>query len=619
MFIKNPTDLDVINQKYFEDKESKIFSFNYHSHNSLTENKIKHEIGENHLTENDRLKIFDLITQNRKWYKSKDKIIEFEGINLLEFFDTHEFYSYVIPEVVNFLTIKRIIETEKPSKIIITSNLAAIVKTLVDDEKISIFSNDTKEKLYHDTITIKQNISKFPITFKISKKNYLKIKKVLEQVVCTFFNLWHEFDDECEDTVLLLEFNPASFPDFLREFNNFNKNIILINRRRTPVWSIQSINALRKSKCKLVNFDEFLDEKEKKSIEIEKNNLLEKLDDLYDDEDLKLKFQIEDVSFWPIINEVIINTYKQRLNDYLVFITQIKKLFGKINVKSIISLNVVGETEKIILKINNNQKPSILLEHGFVERVDETARFDVLDYIDFQDKIAVWGEIKKKYLIEKYGIGKEKIIVSGSPRHDLFFQKKNIKKQKKEKIILIAPNPLTEESGLSNTELHLRYQKILKNIFSIINNFSNVKIIVKLHPGQSKHNEELKKVFKKIDSAVPIYLWTPVIDIVDSCDAVITIQGENWGMSTMILESILLKKPVMNIVLNEKLYDFDHVKYNAILEVSDKNDLSKDISNILFNEEFREKLIRNSEKFVSNFLSNQGKASKTLAKILCSY
>ena len=200
-----------------------------------------------------------------------------------------------------------------------------------------------------------------------------------------------------------------------------------------------------------------------------------------------------------------------------------------------------------------------------------------------------------------------------------FSKKKNIKKQKKEKIILIAPNPLTEESGLSNTELHLRYQKILKNIFSIINNFSNVKIIVKLHPGQSKHNEELKKVFKKIDSAVPIYLWTPVIDIVDSCDAVITIQGENWGMSTMILESILLKKPVMNIVLNEKLYDFDHVKYNAILEVSDKNDLSKDISNILFNEEFREKLIRNSEKFVSNFLSNQGKASKTLAKILCSY
>ena len=177
MFIKNPTDLDVINQKYFEDKESKIFSFNYHSHNSLTENKIKHEIGENHLTENDRLKIFDLITQNRKWYKSKDKIIEFEGINLLEFFDTHEFYSYVIPEVVNFLTIKRIIETEKPSKIIITSNLAAIVKTLVDDEKISIFSNDTKEKLYHDTITIKQNISKFPITFKISKKNFTFIFK----------------------------------------------------------------------------------------------------------------------------------------------------------------------------------------------------------------------------------------------------------------------------------------------------------------------------------------------------------------------------------------------------------------------------------------------------------
>ncbi len=621
VFIKNPTDLNVINHEYFKDKESKVFSFNYYSHDSLLENQIEHEIGERYLNQDDRLKIFDLVTKNRKWYESKKKTIEFEGINLLGLFDTHEFYSYVIPEVVNFLTIKRIIEKEKPSKIIITTNLSKIVETLVKDKKIEIkiFSNDNEEKLYHDTITIKQNISKFPITFQISKKKYLKIKKILEQTVCTFFNLWYKFNDECKDAVLLLEFDPASFPDFLREFNNFDKNIILINRRRTPVWSLQSINTLRNSKCKLVNFDEFLDEKEKNTIEIKKNSLSKKLDELYKDEDLRMKFQIEDFSFWPIINEVIINTYKQRLNEYLIFITQIKKLFEKINVKSIISLNVVGETEKIILNVNNNQKPSILLEHGFVERVNETTRFDVLDCIDFQDKIAVWGDIKKKYLMEKYGIDEQKIIVSGSPKHDLFFQKESIKKQRKEKIILIAPNPLTEESGLSDTSLHLRYQKILKSIFSIINDLSDVKIIVKLHPGQSKHNEELKKYFRKINSTVPIYLWTPVIDIIESCDAVITIQGENWGMSTMILESILLKKPVMNIVLNEKLYNFEHVKYNAILVVNDENDLSKNISDILFDEKFRERLILNSEKFVNDFLNNHGNASKILAKILCSY
>ena len=621
VFIKNTTDLKVIHSQYLNDIESNVFSFNYDSHNSLLGKKIKHEIGERYLNHEDRLKIFDLITQNRKWYKSKNGMIEFEGVDLLGLFDDHEFYSYVIPEVVNFLTIKRIIEKENPSKIIITSSFSRIVKTLVSKKKIEIkiFPNDIEEKLYHDTITIKQNIGKLPITFQISKINYLKIKKILEMIVCNTFDLWYKFNDNTKDVVLLLEFNPVYFYDFLNEFNNFDKNIILINRRRTPFWNFQTVNFLRKSKCRLVDFDRILNKKEIEGIKIEKNNLLEKLDELYDDKELEMKFQIEDFSFWPIINNVIINTYKERLDDYLIFIKQIKKLFMKINVKSIISLNVVGETEKIILNINNNQNPSILLEHGFVERVRDTSRFDVPDYSDFQDKIAVWGEIKKKYLMEMYQINEQKIIVSGSPRHDLFFQKNKINKQKKEKTILIAPNPITETSGLADTDLFLRYEKVLKDIFSILSKFSDVRIVVKLHPGQSKHNELLKENIKKINSKVPIYLWKPVMEIIESCDAVITIQGENWGMSTMILESLLRKKPVMNIVLNQKLYNFEYVKYNAVLQVNDVNDFSKNISDILFDEKFRNNLIQNSEKFIKDFLSNRGNASKILAKILCSY
>ena len=64
------------------------------------------------------------------------------------------------------------------------------------------------------------------------------------------------------------------------------------------------------------------------------------------------------------------------------------------------SLNEVGETEKSFLEYNNKNIPSILLEHGFIERIEKTKRFDVLsNYVNFKDKIAVWGDVKKEFLI----------------------------------------------------------------------------------------------------------------------------------------------------------------------------------------------------------------------------
>ena len=74
------------------------------------------------------------------------------------------------------------------------------------------------------------------------------------------------------------------------------------------------------------------------------------------------------------------------------------------------------------LEFNNKKVPSILLEHGFVERVDDTKRFDKRDDdINYKDKTAVWGDKKKEYLIHEYGIASDRIIVTGSPRHDDYF------------------------------------------------------------------------------------------------------------------------------------------------------------------------------------------------------
>ena len=56
-----------------------------------------------------------------------------------------------------------------------------------------------------------------------------------------------------------------------------------------------------------------------------------------------------------------------------------------------------------------------------------------------------------------------------------------------------------------------------------------------------------------------------------------------------------------------------------MITLSDKSDLEKNLSDILFNQEFRNELINNGRKHVRHFLSNCGTASEHLASILGSY
>jgi len=89
--------------------------------------------------------------------------------------------------------------------------------------------------------------------------------------------------------------------------------------------------------------------------------------------------------------------------------------------------------------------------------------------------------------------------------------------------------------------------------------------------------------------------------------------------STIILESLILNKPTMNIILDNHFYEFEYVKDDAVVSVSDKDDLGKNLYDLLFDDLKRDLLISNGKKFLKNYLNNQGTASKNLAKVLNSF
>lgn len=619
VLIDSILDFNVIPKEILQNKNAKIFSLSLEVHNKLQTDEIAHDIADELLTEEERLQLFDKSLEFLSWpSRVSSDDLKFEGVNLLKIFDTHEFHSYLMPNLVKLLTVKRIIEKEKPTKIICTNSLSNIIQSIAQDSiETKIFLNNVEQKLLWDTINIKYNLGPIPISINLSKNNYLKIKKFVESILGFFYGFWIDHNSTKRKSIVFLEFNTEYFSTLLKSMKNYNGNIILVNRRRSAVWSMTATNIVRKSGCKVLNFDNILNKDEERTIHLLVKEYTKKIEQFWEDSEfLNDIFQIENCSFWNIIKEVIMKKYSEKLSEFILLIWSAKNTFQIMDVQCIVSLNEIGETERAFLEFNNKKIPSILLEHGFVERVDDTKRFDQLLYVNFKDNIAVWGNKKKEYLIHEYGIAPDKIIVTGSPRHDVYFNSRIEKNQSQEIIVLLAPNPITEISGLASTNLELKFENTIKEVISILKKLDNVKIIVKLHQIQLKHNQQIHSLIKKIDNTIPVYSISPVIETINNADVVIVISSESFGTSTILLESIILGKPTMNIILDDNIPAFTHVKDKAILTISDNSDLEKNLKKILFDDDFRKELRKNADAFVEKFMSYRGNASEKFASIL---
>jgi len=137
--------------------------------------------------------------------------------------------------------------------------------------------------------------------------------------------------------------------------------------------------------------------------------------------------------------------------------------------------------------------------------------------------------------------------------------------------------------------------------------------VVKLHPGLDPHNNELKKIFQT-NSNFPIYQNASVKELLMKSHSVINISPEGFDPSTIILESLILDIPIMNIILDRNVYDFEFNKLNAILTSFDDEHLSAHIQKLFFDESLRLMLKNNGKNFLTTYMVNLGNASDKLVE-----
>ena len=223
------------------------------------------------------------------------------------------------------------------------------------------------------------------------------------------------------------------------------------------------------------------------------------------------------------------------------------------------------------------------------------------------DKFAVMGASAANQLI-KCGVSNDKIEITGQPRFDNLYQlKKHHDKRKtieklglveNKKIVVLATQPVNE----------CETRALLCCVYSTIKEFPDIQLIVKPHPAESIDlHEDVAKI-----TSIKNYIIScdDIHELLNICDTLITIH------STVALEAMLFGKPVITINLTGKKDRIAYAQEGAAIGIYSEDMLALALKNALYDDEVRNNLARNQEKFSYEYTYKfDGKASERIVEL----
>lgn len=600
-FLKN------FDEKYIEkiDENSIIFPLDYKSLDILEKRKRKFEIIDSYLTDDERKELFSKCREGWERISQKqNEELKFENINIFRIIDRNEILEYLMEVSSETILINRVIKKKNPDEILAPKKILNVVEKKNGMKMTEIYEYDEHE-LSFDYVNIRKKIGIVEINSKISRKKFKKIKKIL-----SFFNKILIRNNQLDDNkkIILLEFDPELYENLLKQINEIGYTPVLVNFRKPAVSSNNSLNIIKKTKSIVFSSDmlQINDKSGFKIIEKKSKKIIEHIQKNIDFNE----FDFFEVNLSNVIKKQVVKILNERIEEYFWQIECCKFLDGRNDVVAGLSLNLSGETEVIFSKIKKNTE-MILLQHGFSNYYDFNLYSDTLDDYDLiEDKIAVWGNPVKNYLIKNNVCKDENIIISGSPRHENFVPNK--KKISNEKIIVITPRPLIKHVEGIKLELQLRYEIILKQLIYLFQNRTDIKIIFKLHPQQNFHNKIIKSTISKLNSKIEILQDDPINEVLKKADFLINISPDNLDASTVVFESMLQEIPIINIKLQKNSWIYDFEKMNAVKSFNYDSNFGGEILKLIDNQDIQKIQITNIQKFLKFYLYNRQSASKNL-------
>ena len=593
-------------EKFISKNDSIIITFDYKSHELLTLRKVSHKVSDSFLDEKDIRFLQKETYRLTKWFETKvSDSITYDNINLGELFYI-DFYFILLPIMKKFFEVMRIIKKYPNARFFASSDHYDIIKQF-SQSVISLGGKKLSTRFYLDMISNRFEIGGKNFTINLSKKRYNSLKKLSEKIMIKKIQKMNP----SKKTILFTEFDPLRYSKIFSPELRDTSNILLYNRRRPTIWNLQSLSILKKSGCGIISEDNLMDKTLSSSIK--KNSELSEnfIQSLLDHEDfLESFFSINEISFWSSIRSSFIQLCKIRFKNALSEIMLAKKLFEKFTPSAVIVLSEMGFQEQILIQVAKKFQTSvILLQHGI--NFDDKAAFEANQFLgvipNHSDKIAVWGQVDKKYL-EECKIPLKKIQIIGNPYFDKLFEENNQTLAENKGFVLLAAQSPNVGSFVIDAEIKTmeKYLEAIRTICKTVLK-TDKELVIKLHPDPSEL--DITPFVKKIDPKIRVIKAGSISDLIRTCDTLVTID-----ISTVTLEAQIFEKPVISVsVKNYNIGDDNcsFFKSKSCIRTELQN-FDMNFNRLLQDQEFKHETINRGKKYVNDCLSNQGNASRKL-------
>ena len=603
------------NIKNFFKKENNlsIISFDYKSHKKLENGNIPHQISDDYITDLQCKTIQDYVYKFTYWYFEKDfsKFLEYREINLGRLFQD-ELLNFFVRFLKKFKEIEIIFASNQNKEFLAENELFDIIQFFTNSTLNLQKSTKKFHSFPHEEMRVNLKIAGYEKSLFLSRDRYLKLKKLTDFLINNMFN--PKITDNTKTKILFAEYNTERYKELFLKSKKFNAEIFFYGKRRPAFWNGSTLKTIRNSKCKIITNHLIYDNVAKHEEKLGIKKMQTQLSELWKkNSSLEKFFTFGDFEVFTLIKPVLVELIENRLSHTIHEIELVNRMFQKIRFDFSVIINELGFSEQIISCLSKTYKVKCIhMQEGF--HWDTIAAHANLTsqgaYLHDADTLAVWGDIDRSISIENGGIPSNKVRIIGAPRYDNLFNSET----KKQDYILLASSgdPQPEEvNGIRINKIEEHLTDILQ-ISKIVRELDE-EVFIKLHPSPTQLMD-LVELGKKIDPKITIVSHGEITSLLPSAKLVISI-----GMSSAIIEALILKKPVIFIPgIDYNWGDPSIINEKGCL-ISSINELKNDLKGVLNNTKLYAEQQNSSRKYLSKLISHHGNASDEFYKYLKNY
>ena len=603
------------NIKNFFKKENNlsIISFDYKSHKKLENGNIPHQISDDYITDLQCKTIQDYVYKFTYWYFEKDfsKFLEYREINLGRLFQD-ELLNFFVRFLKKFKEIEIIFASNQNKEFLAENELFDIIQFFTNSTLNLQKSTKKFHSFPHEEMRVNLKIAGYEKSLFLSRDRYLKLKKLSDFLINKMFN--PKITDNTKTKILFAEYNTERYKELFLKSKKFNAEIFFYGKRRPAFWNGSTLKTIRNSKCKIITNHLIYDNVAKHEEKLGIKKMRTQLSELWKkNSSLEKFFTFGDFEVFTLIKPVLVELIENRLSHTIHEIELVNRMFQKIRFDFSVIINELGFSEQIISCLSKTYKVKCIhMQEGF--HWDTIAAHANLTsqgaYLHDADTLAVWGDIDRSISIENGGIPSNRVKIIGAPRYDNLFNSET----KKQDYILLASSgdPQPEEvNGIRINKIEEYLTDILQ-ISKIVRELDE-EVFIKLHPSPTQLMD-LVELGKKIDPKITIVSHGEITSLLPSAKLVISI-----GMSSAIIEALILKKPVIFIPgIDYNWGDPSIINEKGCL-ISSINELKNDLKGVLNNTKLYAEQQNSSRKYLSKLISHHGNASDEFYKYLKNY